>query len=150
MRSVLRSALRAAIAPRLTVSISFMLPRALAALSLPEASASAPAKLAWLPTQAGPSSAAAAEPANDEVFGWDGMLNAVPKSKVSHSRKAMRSANKGLKDRVDLVHCQACGTPKLAHHICGACYGSVARSQKAARRAADLESARADATPPQP
>ena len=100
MRSVLRSALRAAIAPRLTVSISFTLPRALAALSLPEASASAPAKLAWLPTQAGPSSAAAAEPANDEVFGWDGMLNAVPKSKVSHSRKAMRSANKGLKDRV--------------------------------------------------
>lgn len=36
----------------------------------------------------------------DEVVDWDGVLNAVPKSKVSHSRKAMRHANKGLKDRV--------------------------------------------------
>lgn len=31
---------------------------------------------------------------------WDGFLNAVPKKKVSHSRKRMRAANKGLKDRV--------------------------------------------------
>lgn len=30
---------------------------------------------------------------------WDGLLRAVPKKKVSHSRKSMRSANKGLKDR---------------------------------------------------
>lgn len=35
-----------------------------------------------------------------DALDWDGVLNAVPKSKVSHSRKAMRSANKGLKDRV--------------------------------------------------
>lgn len=31
---------------------------------------------------------------------WDGLLLAAPKKKVSHSRKAMRAANKGLKDRV--------------------------------------------------
>lgn len=31
---------------------------------------------------------------------WDGLVLAAPKKKVSHSRKAMRAANKGLKDRV--------------------------------------------------
>jgi len=29
---------------------------------------------------------------------------AVPKSKVSHSRKSMRSANKGLKDKQSMSH----------------------------------------------
>ncbi|KAI0002092.1 hypothetical protein BJV77DRAFT_971037, partial [Russula vinacea] len=43
-------------------------------------------------------------------------LLAVPKKKVSHSRKAMRSANKGLKDKQNLVHCPGCGSVKLAHH----------------------------------
>lgn len=33
---------------------------------------------------------------------WDGLLRAAPKKKVSHSRKAMRAANKGLKDRVGM------------------------------------------------
>lgn len=33
---------------------------------------------------------------------WDGLLFAAPKKKVSHSRKAMRAANKGLKDRVGM------------------------------------------------
>lgn len=33
---------------------------------------------------------------------WDGLLLAAPKKKVSHSRKAMRAANKGLKDRVGM------------------------------------------------
>ena len=32
-------------------------------------------------------------------------LLAVPKSKVSHSRKAMRSANKGLKDKQSIYSC---------------------------------------------
>lgn len=68
------------------------------------------------------------------VLDWDGMLRAVPKSKVSHSRKRMRSANKGLKDRVDFVHCAACGRPKLAHHICGHCYSFISRTQKAKSR----------------
>lgn len=68
---------------------------------------------------------------------------AVPKSKISHSRKSMRSANKGLKDKrstpsvflfissrvtdycKDIVNCPACGEPKLAHHACRACYSSI-------------------------
>ncbi|KIJ68404.1 hypothetical protein HYDPIDRAFT_82030 [Hydnomerulius pinastri MD-312] len=50
---------------------------------------------------------------------------AVPKSKVSHSRKAMRSANKGLKDKKNIVNCPACGEPKLAHHACRSCYNTI-------------------------
>ncbi|KAI0068356.1 hypothetical protein BV25DRAFT_1789754, partial [Artomyces pyxidatus] len=58
-------------------------------------------------------------------------LLAVPKKKVSHSRKAMRSANKGLKDKLNLVHCPGCGSAKLAHHICPSCYSSINRAWKA-------------------
>ncbi|KAG1801568.1 uncharacterized protein F5891DRAFT_1279018 [Suillus fuscotomentosus] len=50
---------------------------------------------------------------------------AVPKSKISHSRKSMRSANKGLKDKRNIVNCPACGEPKLAHHACKACYSAI-------------------------
>ncbi|SOV05602.1 related to MRPL32 - mitochondrial ribosomal protein of the large subunit [Ustilago sp. UG-2017a] len=66
---------------------------------------------------------------------WDGILLAVPKKKVSHSRKSMRAANKGLKDRVDLVHCSACGKPKIQHHICAYCYAELNRARKVALRA---------------
>ncbi|PWN34792.1 uncharacterized protein FA14DRAFT_122060 [Meira miltonrushii] len=70
------------------------------------------------------------------------MLHAVPKSKISHSRKAMRSANKGLKDRVDFVHCPACGKPKLAHHICAHCYSFISRTQKQEARLEQNQSAK--------
>ena len=40
------------------------------------------------------------EAGSSSLWNWNGLLWAVPKKKVSHSRKAMRSANKGLKDRV--------------------------------------------------
>ncbi|KIS67774.1 mitochondrial 54S ribosomal protein bL32m [Mycosarcoma maydis] len=63
---------------------------------------------------------------------WDGILRAVPKKKVSHSRKSMRAANKGLKDRTDLVHCSSCGKPKLHHHICASCYFELNRARKVA------------------
>ena len=46
---------------------------------------------------------AASEPSSSEI--WDGLLLAAPKKKVSHSRKAMRSANKGLKDRISMYTC---------------------------------------------
>ncbi|PSS37705.1 hypothetical protein PHLCEN_2v398 [Hermanssonia centrifuga] len=59
------------------------------------------------------------------------ILRAVPKKKTSHSRKSMRSANKGLKDKRHLVLCPACGSPKLAHHLCANCYSSLNRSWKA-------------------
>ncbi|OSX67610.1 hypothetical protein POSPLADRAFT_1129705 [Postia placenta MAD-698-R-SB12] len=57
-------------------------------------------------------------------------LLAVPKKKTSHSRKAMRSANKGLKDKQNLVHCPGCGSPKLAHHLCPSCYSDLNRTWK--------------------
>ncbi|KDQ63715.1 hypothetical protein JAAARDRAFT_53903 [Jaapia argillacea MUCL 33604] len=57
-------------------------------------------------------------------------LLAVPKKKTSHSRKRMRSANKGLKDKMNLVHCPGCGTPKLAHHLCAFCYSKLTRGWK--------------------
>ena len=44
-------------------------------------------------------------PSESSLWNWDGLLRAVPKKKVSHSRKAMRSANKGLKDRVGTSFC---------------------------------------------
>ncbi|KAA1468203.1 hypothetical protein DENSPDRAFT_833441 [Dentipellis sp. KUC8613] len=62
-------------------------------------------------------------------------LLAVPKKKVSHSRKAMRSANKGLKDKQNLVHCPGCGSVKLAHHLCPTCYSAVNRAWKSKAKA---------------
>ncbi|KOS13889.1 membrane protein [Malassezia pachydermatis] len=73
------------------------------------------------------SDAAIPEPSSLE---WDGLLLAAPKKKVSHSRKAMRAANKGLKDRVNLVHCPGCGRPKLQHHLCENCFGDLTRGLK--------------------
>ncbi|KAI0033158.1 ribosomal L32p protein family-domain-containing protein, partial [Vararia minispora EC-137] len=57
-------------------------------------------------------------------------LLAVPKKKVSHSRKSMRSANKGLKDKQNLVSCPACGAAKLAHHLCAECFSDLKRTWK--------------------
>lgn len=84
-------------------------------------------------------------------------LLAVPKSKTSHSRKSMRSANKGLKNKtselscccslhqittisheyrelkpsrrlvLDINLCPACGSPKLMHHLCPKCYSQISR-----------------------
>ncbi|EJD55281.1 hypothetical protein AURDEDRAFT_37036, partial [Auricularia subglabra TFB-10046 SS5] len=56
---------------------------------------------------------------------------AVPKKKVSHSRKSMREANKGLRDKLNLVACPACGMPKLAHNICPSCYQQLTAARKA-------------------
>ncbi|KAI0669937.1 hypothetical protein C8Q78DRAFT_1038457 [Trametes maxima] len=63
-------------------------------------------------------------------------LLAVPKKKTSHSRKAMRSANKGLKDKQNLVHCESCGSPKLAHNLCPKCYRELNIAWKAKNRSA--------------
>ncbi|KAL5518912.1 hypothetical protein ACEPAH_595 [Sanghuangporus vaninii] len=55
---------------------------------------------------------------------------AVPKKKVSHSRKAMRSAHKGLRDKSNIVNCPGCGSAKLAHHLCPNCYSQISRAHK--------------------
>ncbi|BGP12735.1 hypothetical protein JCM10213_008874 [Rhodosporidiobolus nylandii] len=47
---------------------------------------------------------------------------AVPKRKTTHSAKRMRSANKGLKEKQNLVSCPSCGAPKLSHHLCHSCH----------------------------
>ncbi|KAM3514367.1 hypothetical protein MY11210_002042 [Beauveria gryllotalpidicola] len=53
---------------------------------------------------------------------WEGILRAVPKNKVSHSRKRMRQlANKGLKDVNSLCQCPGCGAPKRMHRLCQNC-----------------------------
>ncbi|KIY71588.1 hypothetical protein CYLTODRAFT_109523 [Cylindrobasidium torrendii FP15055 ss-10] len=64
----------------------------------------------------------------EEIF--PAILRAVPKSKVSHSRKSNRASNKGLKDKQNIVTCSACGTAKLAHNICPHCYSSIRRMWK--------------------
>src|SRR3989337_1473242 len=46
------------------------------------------------------------------------ILWAVPKKKTSHSKKRMRSANKGLKDKTNIVNCPGCGQKHLTHHLC--------------------------------
>ncbi|KAI0793470.1 ribosomal L32p protein family-domain-containing protein [Abortiporus biennis] len=69
---------------------------------------------------------------------------AVPKKKTSHSRKAMRSANKGLKDKENLVHCPGCGAPKLAHHLCSNCYSTLNRGFKAKTRQGGIPSVEMD------
>ncbi|KAL8278532.1 hypothetical protein RQP46_009024 [Phenoliferia psychrophenolica] len=49
-------------------------------------------------------------------------LLAVPKSKTSHSKKSMRSSNKGLKEQQGIVACPSCGGAKRAHHLCHSCH----------------------------
>ncbi|KAL0951133.1 hypothetical protein HGRIS_007869 [Hohenbuehelia grisea] len=61
-------------------------------------------------------------------------LLAVPKKKVSHSRKAMRAANKGLNDKQNIVNCPGCGSPKLAHHLCPNCYSFLNRLWKSKQK----------------
>jgi ribosomal protein L32 len=48
-------------------------------------------------------------------------LCAVPKKKISHSRKRMRAANKGLQNINHIMVCPGCTQPKLRHHRCQAC-----------------------------
>lgn len=45
---------------------------------------------------------------------------AVPKKKVSKSRRNMRRAHHAL-PAVNVVECPNCGELKRPHHICGAC-----------------------------
>ncbi|KAF9582329.1 hypothetical protein BGW38_000347 [Lunasporangiospora selenospora] len=46
----------------------------------------------------------------------------VPKSKTSHSKKRMRQATKGLKEKHNIVQCPGCGNSKMMHHLCSHCY----------------------------
>ncbi|GAA5854608.1 hypothetical protein JCM3766R1_005782 [Sporobolomyces carnicolor] len=52
---------------------------------------------------------------------------AVPKRRTTHSAKRMRSANKHLKEKHNLVACPSCGAPKLSHHLCHSCHVAFRR-----------------------
>ena len=45
---------------------------------------------------------------------------AVPKSKVTKSRRGMRRSHDTLK-LTNIVECPNCGEQKITHHICKAC-----------------------------
>ncbi len=45
---------------------------------------------------------------------------AVPKKKVSKSKRDMRRSHHRLKP-VNLQECPSCGELKRSHHVCGAC-----------------------------
>lgn len=53
---------------------------------------------------------------------WDAVLRAVPKKKVSHSKKRHRQmAGKALEDVNSLCKCPGCGQTKRTHRLCPAC-----------------------------
>ena len=53
---------------------------------------------------------------------WESVLRAVPKNKVSHSKKRSRQmAGKALKDVNHLCKCPGCGETKRTHRLCQTC-----------------------------
>ncbi|KAJ4514286.1 Ski complex subunit Rec14 [Exophiala dermatitidis] len=62
---------------------------------------------------------------------WEGILNAVPKKKTSHSKKRHRQlAGKALKDVKAINECPGCGRPKRAHNLCPYCVAEIYESWK--------------------
>lgn len=59
-------------------------------------------------------------PTIDDI--WESVLRAVPKNKVSHSKKRSRQlAGKALKDVNSLCRCPGCGETKRTHRLCQTC-----------------------------
>ncbi|CEJ79946.1 Putative WD domain-containing protein [[Torrubiella] hemipterigena] len=73
-------------------------------------------------------------PTLDDI--WESVLRAVPKNKVSHSRKRHRQmAGKALKDVTSLNKCPGCGGEKRSHRLCPHCledFKDVWRQEKRA------------------
>ncbi|GAA5898941.1 mitochondrial 54S ribosomal protein bL32m MRPL32 [Sporobolomyces salmoneus] len=97
-----------------TSSVSFSLPLA--------GPSSAPATVFASLTSLIPDSLAAG--LRDLLPPW---VLAVPKRRTTHSAKRMRSANKHLKEKQNLVACPGCGAPKLSHHLCHSCHVAFRR-----------------------
>lgn len=58
---------------------------------------------------------------------WESVLRAVPKNKVSHSKKRSRQmAGKALKDVNHLCKCPGCGEVKRTHRLCQHCLEGMA------------------------
>ncbi|KOS22630.1 putative 54S ribosomal protein L32 [Escovopsis weberi] len=59
---------------------------------------------------------------------WESVLRAVPKNKVSHSKKRHRQmAGKALKDVNHLCKCPGCGELKRTHRLCQNCLEDMRR-----------------------
>lgn len=58
------------------------------------------------------------------------LLFAVPKQKVTHSRKRMRMATKQLRNLQNITKCPKCGQTKLLHNLCWKCYGDYKKAMK--------------------
>ncbi len=58
------------------------------------------------------------------------LLLAVPKQKVTHSRKRKRMATKQLKNLQNITKCPACNGPKLAHSLCWPCFSKEQKERK--------------------
>jgi len=56
-----------------------------------------------------------------DFFGRTGILLAVPKRRVTHSRKRIRNFPKFPKNRTDIEICPVCRNHKLQGHLCGYC-----------------------------
>lgn len=56
-----------------------------------------------------------------DLFWKSGILLAVPKKRVSHSRKRIRNFPKFPKNRTDIEICVVCRNEKLHGHLCGYC-----------------------------
>ncbi|PSR99215.1 hypothetical protein BD289DRAFT_47259 [Coniella lustricola] len=115
MASAMLSARATSIIPRLSSSTSFSRFASIRIIQLslpllPSAALAIPAITLKLPSL----------PSWQEV--WDGLLKAVPKKKVSHSKRRHRQmAGKALKDVTSLCRCSVCGAPKRMHLLCTNC-----------------------------
>ena len=64
----------------------------------------------------------------------DGVVLAVPKKRVTRSRKRIRNAGKFPKPRTNLTPCPACGNIKMHHHLCRHCTRMVQLHSKPIRQ----------------
>ena len=60
-----------------------------------------------------------------DLFCKTGILLAVPKKRVSHSRKRIRNFPKFPKNRTDIEICVVCRNQKLQGHLCGYCLDRI-------------------------
>ena len=63
---------------------------------------------------------------------------AVPKSKITKSRRGMRRSHDALK-AVNSTECPNCGELKLPHHVCNSCGYYASKEIVASREEVDMD-----------
>ncbi|GAA6001925.1 hypothetical protein JCM10207_002382 [Rhodosporidiobolus poonsookiae] len=134
---------RSSLLQRVTALVSSSPILSSSSLTRPSSALYAPATLSAalsLPSAAPAASLSLANLIPDSLAGLRDLLPpwvfAVPKRRTTHGAKRMRSSNKGLKEKQNLVSCPSCGAPKLAHHLCHECH--VAFRKEIHREAKEL------------